>query len=514
MPGLVSLIGVGPGDPGLLTLRGQRAIARADTVLYDALIHPAVLSHARPDAERLWVGKRKGHDSPSQDEINHMLLLRAGQGRFVARLKGGDPLLFGRGAEEAEFLAQHGVAFEIVPGVTAALGASAYAGIPLSHRDLSSSVAFVTSTERTGKGGSAHDWTHLATATQTLVFYMGVHHLADDLATLVRHGRAAETPAAVIQWGTHPEQRVVTGTVGDLAARCAEAGIGAPALVIVGDVVSLRDSLRWWDRGPLFGRTVVITRAATQGDSMRGALLDEGAAPMDVPMLRFEAPSDPSVLDAALDRLCARGYDVAAFTSANGVERTFMALRAKGRDARAFGGAAVVAIGPATAASLVERGITPDAVAKEFIGESVAASIAALRGDAMAGTRVLLARAEVARDALPAALRAMGATVDVAPAYRTVAPSGDVVAPLREALAAGRVDAVTLTSSSTATHLCDALGADAPELLSHTAVASIGPVTSDTARARGLRVTIEARTYTVPGLLDALREHFARTSTP
>lgn len=505
---MVSLVGVGPGDPGLLTLRGARAIARADVVLYDALVHPAVLRHARADAERLFVGKRKGADSATQDEINHLLLYRARQGRRVARLKGGDPMLFGRGAEECEFLAAHSVAFEVVPGVTAALGATAYAGIPLSHRELSSSIALVTASERPGKTRSAHDWSRLADATQTLVLYMGVHRLREDMDALVAHGRRGDTPAAVISWGTHPEQRVVSATVATLADVCDASPPAAPALVVVGDVVALRERLRWWDAGPLFSRRVVVTRAKEQSASMVDALVEEGAEALEFPAISFEGPSDPAPLARALDALGQGSYAVVLFTSANGVDRVFRALDARSLDARSFGKARVAAIGPATAEALRARGVRADLVAKEFVGEALARDVLALLGDAAVGSRALLARAEVARDALPDALRAAGVEVDVVAAYRTVpAPEADVAA-LRDALAEGRVDAVTFTSSSTVANVCDALGPDAPSLLAKTAVASIGPVTSQTARARGLTVAVEAGSYTVAGLLDALRAHF------
>ncbi len=512
MPPQVSLIGVGPGDPGLLTLRAARAIAAADTVLYDALLHPAVLRHARPDAEMLFAGKRRGADSASQDEINHMLLYRARQGKRVARLKGGDPMVFGRGAEECEFLAAHGVSFEIVPGVTAALGATAYAGIPLSHRALSSSIAFVTSTERPDKPRSAHDWQGLATATQTMVLYMGLHRLADDMRALVEHGRDGDTPVAVIQSGTHPEQRVVVGTVRTIADEVATARLGSPALVVVGEVVSLRETLRWYDARPLFAKRVLVTRAKEQAGGFVERLLDEGAAPVEFPVLRFEAPTDGSRVVRAVGALSEGAYAAVAFTSANGVERFFLALDAQGLDARAFGRAKVVAIGPATAASLVARGVKPDATAKEFIGEAVADAIGALLGERVKGARVLIARAEVARDALPVQLTAMGASVDVVPVYRTEPAASSEVDTLREALREGRIDAVTFTSSSTVTHLCDALGDEAVTLLSRVTLASIGPITTKTARDRGLTVAVEARVFTTAGLVDALRDHYAHAS--
>lgn len=508
MTGLVSLVGVGPGDPGLLTLRGARAIARADCVLHDALVHPAVLRHARPDAELLFVGKRKGAESAAQEEINHLMLYRARQGRRVARLKGGDPLLFARGAEECEFLAGHGVPFEVIPGVTAALGATAYAGIPLSHRDLSSSIALVTASERTGKVRSAHDWSRLADATQTLVLYMGVHRLRDDLAALIAHGRHPDTPAAVIACGTLAEQRVLSATVATLADVCEAEGADAPALVVVGEVVGLRPRLRWWDTRPLCGRRVVVTRARAQSASMVDALLEDGAEAIEFPAIGFEPPGDAGPLARALDALALGDYAVVIFTSANGVERFFGALEDRRLDARAFGRAQVAAIGPATAEALRARGVRADLVAREFVGESLAREVIDALGRRAAGARALVARAEVARAALPDALEAAGLRVDVVPVYRTVpAPAGEITA-LREALASGRIDAVTFTSSSTVTHVCDALGADAAGLLARTAVASIGPVTSQTARARGLTVAVEAETFTTAGLLDALRRHF------
>jgi len=511
MPGLVSLIGVGPGDPGLLTLRGARAISRADTVLYDALVHPAVLAHARPDAELLFVGKRAGQPSASQEEINHTLVYRAGQGRRVARLKGGDPLLFGRGAEEMEFLAAHGVPFEVVPGVTAALGATAYAGIPLSHRDLSSSLALVTSTERPGRTRSRHDWARLATATQTLVIYMGLGRLRDDLAMLQAHGRSADTPAAVIALGTHPEQVVVTATVGTLADAVEAARPPSPALVVVGDVVSLRPRLAWWDRDPLFGRRIAVTRAVAQAEGLVEMLTEAGAAPVRVPLLEVVAPSDAAPLAQALEALRARAYTVIVWTSRNGVLRTFEALRAAGLDARALGPCLVAAVGPATAEALRGEGIVADVVADEAHAEGLVAALSPRVGPS---DRVLLARAEEGRAVLPDALRALGCTVDVVPVYRTVAASVDAGPALAASLAAGTLDAITLTAGSAARTLCECLGPDAPSLLAHTAVVSLGPVTTRALTALGVAVAAEAKTPSDAGLLDALRHHFQKKSSP
>lgn len=507
MPGFVSLVGVGPGDPGLLTLRGRRAIAGADTLLIDALVHPGVLRHARPDAERLFAGKRGDHDSTGQDEINHTLLLRASQGRRVARLKGGDALIFGRGAEEAEFLAAHGVAFEVIPGVSAALGATAYAGIPLTHREHASSVALVTSRERPGRASDRGPLRAVAGA-DTVVIFMGLKRLGADLAALVESGRDPRTRAAVISAGTHPEQVVVVGTLATLAARAAAAAVRSPALVVVGDVVGLRERLRWWDRPGLHGRRVLVARAAEQSHETADAFLDEGAAVVEIPMIRIADPARPEALDRALRRLAEGRYDVVAFTSVNGVTRTFAALRALGLDARALGRARVVAVGPETARALAAAGIVADAVAAEHRGLAVVDAIAALPGLALAGCAVLLPRAEAASPALPEALAARGAVVEDASAYRTLGPSDEDRDRLRAAWSAGALDAVLLTSGSTARGVADTLGDAMLPLPDGLVVASIGPATSEVARALGMAVHVEAAVYTVDGLRDALRDHY------
>lgn len=507
MRGFVSLVGVGPGDPGLLTLRGKQAIARADTVLFDALVHPAVLRHAQPEAERLFVGKRGDQASTTQDEINHMLLLRAGQGRRVARLKGGDALVFGRGAEEAEFLAVHGVAFEVIPGVSAALGATAYAGIPLTHRDLASSVALVTSRERTGKPVEPSPL-RAAAGADTVVVFMGLARLADDMATLMEAGRAATTPAAVISAGTHPEQTVVVGTIADIARRAAAAAVRSPALIVVGEVVALRDRLRWWDGPGLHGRRVLVARAPGQAEATVDALAAEGAIGVEVPMIRFAAPTRETEVTAALQALAAGAFDVVAFTSVNGVEQTFQALGSLRRDARALGGCEVVAVGPETRRALRDRGIVADETPTEHHGAAVAGCILRMRGDRMPGCRVLLARAEVSGDDLPGLLRAAGAVVSDVAVYRNVGPSDDDRSRLCALWDDRGLDAVLLTSASVARNLADALGARLDRADPRVVFASIGPSTSAAARAAGLPLHVEAREHTVDGLLDALRDHY------
>lgn len=508
--GKVFLIGAGPGDPGLLTLRGAEALARADVVLFDALAHPALLEHAREGAELRPVGKRYGEPSPEQAAINAELVELALAGKTVARLKGGDPLLFARGAEEAEALAARGIPFEIVPGVPSVTAAAAFAGISLTHRDLSSSVAIVTGTETPGKQRSAHDWKRLATATHAIAFVMAMKRIDEIARSLVEHGRAPETPVVVVQWASWPRQRVVEGTLADIVERAAAAGATNPAIVFVGEVARLRDTLRWFDVKPLFGKRVLVTRAAEQAGDTAKKLRERGADPIVVPVIEIVDPPDP----AAFSRLCASfaSYDAVAMTSANTVVRVFRELEARGRDARAFGGAVVAAIGPGTSAALAARGVRADVVAKEFRGEGLAdALLAAIPATEGRPRRVALPRAKVAREALPEALRAAGCEVDVVPAYETRPATGPALDGLARDLEAGAIDAALFTSSSTVDATCDALGARAVELLSRTVVASIGPITSATARKRGLTVSVEAAAYTLDGLLAALEAHFAET---
>lgn len=508
MTPLVSLIGAGPGDPGLLTLRGAQRIREADTVLCDALVHPAVLAHARPDAEVLVVGKRGGECSAAQEEILHLLLLRARQGRRVARVKGGDPMVFGRAAEELEFLAAQGVDCEVVPGVTAALGASATARIPLTHRDHAASVALITATERPDRVGTAHDWSALARGAQTLVIYMGLRRLRETCAELVRHGRAAETPAAVVSHATLPTQRVVVGSLGDLAGRVEADPLPSPALVIVGDVVGARARLGAQPARSLEGRRVLVTRAPEQAEGLTRALREAGADVLEFPAIRIEAPRDEAPLRDAARDLPRRPPAVLAVSSANAVDRFFGALAEAGLDARALAGVRVVALGPATAASLRRKGITPDAVSLRAIGEGLADAVLALLGPDAPGARVLIPRAEEARDAPLDQLRAGGCVVEVVVAYRTVSALPGRAVELRAALDAG-VDAVTLLSSSAARGLCDALGPDAAAMLRRAAVVTIGPQTSLALRERGVDVAAEADPHTAEGVVAALTAFFS-----
>lgn len=508
MPGVgkVYLVGAGPGDPELITARALRRLREADVVLYDALVHPDQLKECAPGAELVFVGKRAGRRSERQGDINRRMVDAVRQGRTVVRLKGGDPYLFGRGSEEAEVLSAEGVPFEVVPGVPSPLAAAAYTGISLTHRDVASSIAYVTATESPEKDRSAHDWGKLATATQTIVFFMGLRKIEYLMKLLVEHGRDPATPAAVVQWASLPRQRTVIGTVGDIASKVREAGIEMPALTIVGDAVRLRQQLRWFDAQPLFGKRVLVTRPVHQAGSLSQLLRDEGAEPVEAPTIRIIPPEDPSGLRAAVEQVGDYGWVV--FTSKNGVAAFFDEVARQGGDARRLGGARVLAIGPKTAEALRERGVVADRVPSEYRGESVAQEVLAEMGGATAGARVLVPRARDARQVLPERLRAAGAEVQVVEAYRTVTPTDADVARLRALFDEGSLDVATFTSSSTVTNLVDVLGEGAADRLAGLTVASIGPITTETARARGLRVDVTADEYTTAGLVRALRRHF------
>jgi uroporphyrinogen III methyltransferase / synthase len=506
----VFLLGAGPGDPELITRRAARRLATADVVLYDALVHPDLLALAKPTAEKIFVGKRAGRVSERQDEIHRRMEHAITAGKTVARLKGGDPYLFGRGSEEAEWLASRGIAFEVVPGVPSPLAAAAYAGLSLTHRDSSSSLAYVTATESPQKSQETHDWSRLATATQTIVFFMGLRRLASLMETLIANGRSAETPAAVVERASLPAQRTVVGTVGTIAALVEQAGLGTPALVIVGEIVRLRERLRWFDTLPLFGARVLVLRPEGQADSMVELLRDEGAEPVVRPILRIVAPTDPGPFERAVASL--RSYEWVVLTSANGVDAVFAELTRRGRDARAFGEARVCAIGPATASRLRERGIIADLIPSEFRGEGVADAILERIAGRESTTRVLLPRAEIAREALPRLLTARGVPVEVVASYRTEGPSEETQRAIARAISQGEVDVVTLTSPSSIERLLEALAVASPPVDPTTAlrgvlVASIGPVTTEAATKLGVRVDVTATMYTAEGLVDALCRH-------
>ncbi|MBM4018286.1 MAG: uroporphyrinogen-III C-methyltransferase [Planctomycetes bacterium] len=496
--GKAYLVGAGPGDPGLLTLRGRDVLGLADVVVYDALIPARVLGYAPSAAERIYVGKRAAAHALPQEDINRLLVEQALAGRTVVRLKGGDPFVFGRGGEEALALAEAGIEFEIVPGVTAAIAAAAYAGIPVTHREMASAVGLVTGHEADDKPGSALDWGALARWKGTLVFYMGAANLAVISRNLEAHGAAGDTPAAVIHWGTTPRQKVVAAALRDLPAAAAEAGVRPPAVILVGEVARLRGRLTWYERRPLFGRRIVVTRARAQASDLAASLEALGAEVVEAPAIRIEPASDPRPLRDAARR--AAGFDWIVFTSVNGVDAYFDALAAEGLDARALAGRRIAAIGPATAARLMGRGIRADLQPDPFTGAAVAKALAA-RGR-LAGVRILLPRADIAPKELADALAAQGAAVCEVAAYRTAPEAGGAEA-VREGLAGGTIDWLTFTSSSTVKNLLGAVGAQAVRG-SRVRVASIGPTTSAALREAGLEPHVEAGEHTIPGLVAAI----------
>ncbi len=490
--GVVYLVGAGPGDPGLMTARALELIAAADSVYYDRLIPPGALDGAREDAELIYVGKQPGVPSVPQAEIGERLIEAARAGRSVVRLKGGDPFVFGRGGEEGEALRAAGVEFEVVPGVTAGVAATAYAGIPVTHRDDASAVAFVTGHEDPEKAETALDWEALAAFPGTLVFYMGVKRLGENAAALIAAGRDPGEPAAAIERGTWPGQRTVTATLATIGEVVAREEIKAPALIVIGVVAARRESLAWLERRPLHGRTVVVTRARAQASGLAKTLRGLGAAVVELPAIRIEPRIESAEVRAAAASIAE--YELICLTSPNGVRLLFEALAAAGLDARALAGATVAAIGPGTARALAAHGIAADVVPERFVAEAL---VEALAGVEVEGRRVLVARAAEARDVLPDALRERGGEVDVVALYETVreAPDDATVE------AAQGADYVTFTSSSTVRNLTEALGERFPAAAR---IVSIGPVTSGSVREAGLEVAVEAERHDVEGLLTAL----------
>ena len=493
MSGIVHLVGAGPGDPGLLTARALELIASADTILYDRLIPAGALDGARPDAELVYVGKEGRGPQMPQEQIDRLLVEHGSAGKRVVRLKGGDPFVFGRGGEEALVLREAGIPFEVVPGVTAGIAAAAYAGIPVTHRDRASAVALITGHEDPAKPESAIDWPALAAFPGTLVFYMGVKQLPQIAERLIAGGRAADEPAAVIERGTLPGQRTVLATLATIAERAGAEAIHPPSITLVGPVAALREQgLRWFEDRPLAGRRVAVTRARAQASDLAARLRALGAEVIETPAIRI-VPLDPPMPDPA-------AYDLVCLTSPNGVRLLFERLAAAGHDARALHGARVAAIGPGTARALREHGVIADVVPERFVAEALVEALAGIPV-----SRALIARARVARDVLPDALRARGAEVDVLELYETVAEplSDELVAAARDA------DYVTFTSSSTVRFFLDAAGG-ASALSAQTRLVSIGPVTSETLREHALEPHVEAERHDVDGLVDALVADAAR----
>lgn len=502
--GKVFLVGAGPGDPGLITVRGRELIDSADAIVYDALANPALLP---PDAvtagfpELYYVGKRGGAKrSVTQEDINQLIIRLAREGKRVVRLKGGDPFVFGRGSEEAIACGEASVPCEVVPGITAGIAAPAYAGIPVTHRGMAASVTLVTGSDDPAKLANTTNWAALAISGSTLVLYMGVKALPATTAALIEGGLPEETPAAAIQWGTHSRQRTLVATLGTICEAIERERLKAPVVTVVGWPVLLRDEIAWFEKRPLFGKRIVVTRATDQAPALSGRLRELGAEVMEVPAVRI-ARLDLDPLRSALEMLAE--YDWIVFTSRNGVSLFWEQLLSSGRDARSLAGIRIAAVGAATAGALLEHGIAVDVIPEKFVAEGLIEALG-YRGD-MTGARVLHVGAEGARDVLRAGLEELGAAVTLLPVYRSV-PQPEGAENLRAALEHGEVDLVTLTSASAVAGLVDAVGADAA---TGAPTASIGPITSDAARAAGMDVTIEAGESTIDGLVDAIVETYA-----
>ncbi|NSW57536.1 MAG: uroporphyrinogen-III C-methyltransferase [Armatimonadetes bacterium] len=503
--GKVFLVGAGPGDPGLITVKGQACLADADVVLHDRLVNRRLLAMARPDAELIYCGKSPEGREMRQDEINQILVDRALQGKRVCRLKGGDPFVFGRGGEEALALAEHNIPFEIVPGVTSAIAVPAYAGIPVTHRGISTSVAVVTGHEDPEKPVNQVDWVKLATAADTLVVLMGVGNFASIADGLLRGGRDPQMAVAIISRGTLPEQTTLITTLASAAREAETAGIRPPAIVIIGDVVRLRPELGWFDGRPLFGKTGLVTRTAEQAGQLSATLEDAGASVVEFPVIRIAPPESWAPLDDALSQI--EGFDWVVFTSANGIAKLQERLETLESDIRTLKGPRIAVVGPGTASAARAAGLRVSLCPEEYVAESLAE---ALIHEGIDGKRVLLLQAAQARVTLAEKLAAAGADVVGVPVYQTLPASPDDPEAIGM-LADGRVDFVTFTSSSSARYFAMAVGPEqARELLLNVCVACIGPITAATVRGLGVEPAVVAEEHTIPGLVAGLAAHFAQ----
>jgi uroporphyrinogen III methyltransferase/synthase len=509
--GRVFLVGAGPGAPDLITLRGAAVMGRADIIVYDALVSPEILRLAPAGAERIFAGKKGGEErSVEQVEINRILIEQARAGRRVVRLKGGDPFIFGRGGEEAEALAAAGIAFEVVPGVTSATAAPAFAGIPLTHRERGSFVAFITGHQDSSKDAdTAIPWDDLASAARgrgTLVILMATARMSAHLARLAAAGLDAETPAAAIQWGTTAAQKTVVATLGTLAAEAARAGLKAPAVIVVGECAALGRELNWFEEMPLFGRRIVITRAAHDTRDFAALIRELGGEAIEFPTIETAPPSSYEVLDRAIAEIAS--FDWIIFSSANGVDRFVDRMRTNACDLREMGRAAIATIGPITADRVRHYALTVAAMPEEYRAEAVVEAIGDQR---IAGARILIPRAEVAREVLPDLLRQQGAReVVVAPTYRTVIPASAAADAerIRTLIAAGSIDLLTFTSSSTVTNFAAMTGVTTVGIKA----AAIGPITAETARELGFDVVVAPSSYTVAALIASITEYYAEAA--
>ncbi len=505
--GKVYLVGAGPGDPKLLTLRGRECLAEADVVLYDFLANPVLLDYASPAAERIYVGRRGRGAYQDQEKVNGLMIEKARDGKVVVRLKGGDPFVFGRGGEEAEAVSDAGIPFEVVPGVTSAVAVPAYAGIPVTHRTLASTVSFVTGHEDPRKEEATLDWPRLATADGTLVFLMGMKQLPAIVDHLLTNGKSPVTPVALIRWGTKSEQRTIIGTLEDIVPKADAALMEPPTLIVIGEVVRLRSRLNWFETRPLFGKRILVTRTKEQAFELSDLLSNLGADPVECPTIQIQPPDSWAELDQAITDL--KNFQWLVFTSVNAIRPFMERLAHQGLDSRALAGLRLCCIGPRTARELARYGLQCDLLPKHYQAEGV---IDAMKAAGVAGQHVLLPRASVAREILPQQLEALGATVLVVTAYRTVSPAADRHR-VKDLLRQGWLSAITFTSSSTVRNFCELFdSAEELKTLAESAViACIGPITADTAREAGLSVAIMARENTIPALVESITQYFCPT---
>ncbi len=508
--GKVYLIGAGPGDPKLITVKGLECIKEADVIVYDYLASSRLLECARPEAEIIYVGKSGSKHTMEQKDINRLLVDKAKEGNVVARLKGGDPLIFGRGGEEALELAKNGIWFEFIPGISSAYAVPAYAGIPVTHRGISSSVAFITGHEDPTKPDSDINWEKLARGVRTLVFLMGVKNLPLIVDKLIEHGRSSDTPIALIRWGTTTRQETIVGTLADVVDKVKKANLKPPAITIVGDVVNLREKLKWFEDKPLFGKKIIVTRSRNQASELVDILENLGAEAIEFPTIKIIPPQSYDELDNAIKKILSSrfptpgsplSYDWIIFTSVNGVNYFIKRMYHLDADIRDLKDIKLAAIGPATAEKLKKLGLNVDYIPSNYRAESV---IDGLKDEVGRDTKILIPRAKVAREILPEKLREFGAQVDVVTTYQTVI-NDSYVDKVKEMLEKEEVDIVTFTSSSTVKNFAELLKEiDLKKTLENVTVASIGPITSKTVEGLGLKVDISAEEYTIRGLVEAI----------
>ncbi|MCL5023944.1 MAG: uroporphyrinogen-III C-methyltransferase [Nitrospirae bacterium] len=499
--GKVYLVGAGPGDIGLLTVKGMKCLQKAEVVVYDFHLNAQVLNYINSDAEFIYAGKRGGHHTMTQDEINDVLVQKAKEGKLICRLKGGDPFVFGRGGEEAVVLAEHGISFEVVPGVSSAVAAPAYAGIPLTHRLYSSSFAIIPGYEDTTKEESSIDWAKLATGVGTLVVLMAVKNLELLVKRLIENGRSPETPVAIVRWGTRPDQKTVVSTLKDIVLAAKEKEIRPPAVVVIGEVVKLRDTLKWYETKPMFGHRVLVTREHSTGFE---ALEELGAEVIEFPTIAIAAPEKYDDLDRAIEKI--GSYTWIIFTSANGVRYFLKRFFEKDNDIRDLKGIKICAIGPKTAAEVGKYGMRVDLVPEEFRAEGLVEAFCrehGAKGMELKGMKFLLPRAEVAREVFPRKVRELGGEIDLPVTYRAVKPELHGKR-LKRFLKEGRITIATFTSAATFTNFLEMVGDDALEFLKDVSIAAIGPVTAKAIEKAGLRADIMPVEATVEAMVEEI----------